>query len=361
MELLAKHKSTDTVAALAGLGLLYLAGIALIQTAPDAAAREALAAYAFPIDCMAVLPALFYLLVIRRHALSPLFVLPVMWAGGALASFFAQGSDTAVLAALGCGALAVEAIIAAREIARFARALKAARRESDDSLVWFAAPFMQMTKNARASRLAANELAMLYYALFSWKRRSPASQGDTFSYCKNSGYTALIAGMMLVIPVETLVVHLLVSQWSETAAWVLTIGSLYATLWLVADCRASMLRPIVFDEDVLKIRSGLRFSADIPLERITAYEKGAPAADKRSIVNLGMMGTADGWLVLDAPLAVETAFGGTREIEAIGIAVDDKARFARVVANRCRHRSQQDADDAPPRLRRECDGAISNP
>ena len=100
--------------------------------------------------------------------------------------------------------------------------------------------------------------------------------------------------MMLVIPVETLVVHLLVSQWSDVAAWVLTAGSLYATLWLVADCRASVLRPIAFKGSVLEIRSGMRFSADIPLERVAAYEKKAPKADNKRIVNLGMMGTKDG-------------------------------------------------------------------
>lgn len=332
MEVTASRKTSFTAAAVAGLGLLYLAGVLAIQTAPSATTRTVLAAYAFPIDCMVVLPALFYLLVIRRHALSPAFVLPVMWAGGALASVFAQGSDTTVLAVLGFGALFVEALIAVREIARFARALRAARRKTDDAPAWFFAPFMQMMNNARAARLAGNELAMLYFALFSWKRRAPASQDSAFTYHKDSGYAAFIAGMMLVIPVETLVVHLLVSQWSDAAAWVLTAGSLYATLWLVADCRASALRPIVFEGSVLKIRSGMRFSADIPLERIAAYAKEAPLADKRRIVNLGMMGTVSGWLVFDGPVTVETAFGGAREIEAIGIAVDDKPRFARMVS-----------------------------
>ncbi|BDE95509.1 hypothetical protein [Raoultibacter timonensis] len=332
MKVTVSKKTFFTAAAVAGLALLYLAGILAIQAAPTAPTRAMLAAYAFPIDCMIVLPALFYLLVIRRYALSPLFALPVMWAGGALASFFAQGSDTAVLAVLGFGALVVEVAIAAREIARFARAFRAARRKTDDALAWFFAPFMQMTNNAKASRLAANEFAMLCFALFSWKRRAPASQDGAFTYHRDSGYAAFIAGMMLVIPVETLVVHLLVSQWSDVAAWVLTAGSLYATLWLVADCRASVLRPIAFKGSVLEIRSGMRFSADIPLERVAAYEEKAPKADKKRIVNLGMMGTASGWLVFDEPVTVETSFGGAREIEAIGIAVDDKARFARMMS-----------------------------
>ena len=83
---------------------------------------------------------------------------------------------------------------------------------------------------------------------------------------------------------------------------------------------------------MLEIRSGMRFSADIPLERVAAYEKKAPKADNKRIVNLGMMGTASGWLVFDEPVTVETSFGGAREIEAIGIAVDDKGRFYRMIS-----------------------------
>lgn len=331
MEHAVKTKRLATAVFLIGLGLLYLFGIVAIQAAPTAATREALTAFAFPFDCMVVLPTLFYLLVIRRHGFSPLLVLPVMWAGGALASHFAQGSDMTMLAALGIGALIVEAAIAVREIMRFVHVFREAKHASDDILIWFFAPFKQLVKNTRAARLAANEFAMLYYALFSWKRHTPESQDNTFSYHKDSGYAAFIAGMMLVIPVETLVIHLLVSQWNDVAAWILTIGSLYATLWLVADCRASMIRPIVIDKDMLKIRSGMRFSANIPLERVAALAKEAPSTDKKRLVDLGMMGGASVWIVFDGPLVVETAFGSPKEIETIGVAVDDKTRFARLL------------------------------
>ncbi|MEG0758498.1 MAG: hypothetical protein RR505_08820, partial [Raoultibacter sp.] len=113
-----RKKRVVTVGFLAGLLALYVVGIATITLAPAAPTREVLVGYAYPLDCMVVLPALFYLLVIRRHGLSPLFVLPVMWAGAVLASFFAQGSNMTLIAVLGVGALLVEITIAVREMSK---------------------------------------------------------------------------------------------------------------------------------------------------------------------------------------------------------------------------------------------------
>ncbi|WP_139652063.1 hypothetical protein [Raoultibacter phocaeensis] len=312
---------------LLGLGSLYLIGIAAVCATPSHAVHRVLAGYALPIDCMLVLPTLFYLAVVRRNNLSPLLVLPVMWAGGALAAFFARGFDRTVIIGLGACALAVEIAIAIHEIVRFAVLFRTARSASDDVRDWFFAPLEQMTRSTRAATLAANELVMLYYALLAWGRAARKAPGESFSYHKNSGYSAFMAGMMLVVPVEIVVVHLLVSHFNATAAWLLTALSLYAVLWLIADCRASVLRPIIIGEKVLEIRSGLRFSADIPLEAIASLDHTPPHDEKKRLVDLGMMGCERIWLVFAAPLEVATAIGGFKEVDAIGISVDERARF----------------------------------
>lgn len=342
----AKKNAVVTASSLASLVALYATGIIAVNAAPTPALREMLVGWALPLDCMVILPALFYVLVIRRHRLSPVFVLPVLWAGAALASIFARESDMTLIAALGTLALVVEVLIAAREIMRFAKAFREARRASDEAIEWFFAPLLQMTRSERASSLAANELAMFYYALFSWKQQSKADCSEAFSYHKDSGYIALLAGMMLVVPVETIVVHMLVSQFSDVAAWILTISSIYLVLWLVADCRASVLRPILVDEAVVKIRSGMRFSADIPLASIASYTHEAPALGKARLINLGAMGNASGWIVFSEPVEVRTAFGGTKRIEAVGVAVDDKNRFKAMLDERL---SQQELPSPAPR------------
>ncbi|MEG0375869.1 MAG: hypothetical protein RR547_07030 [Raoultibacter sp.] len=325
-----RKKRVVTVGFLAGLLALYVVGIATITLAPAAPTREVLVGYAYPLDCMVVLPALFYLLVIRRHGLSPLFVLPVMWAGAVLASFFAQGSNMTLIAVLGVGALLVEITIAVREMSKAVKSFMQAKRCSSDAEDWFFAPLMQMTGNRRASKLASNELTMFYYVFFSWKHPETSTQGETFTYHKDSGYTAAIAGMMLAIPVEMVVMHMLIAQWNDVAAWILTATSLYAIIWLIADCRASVLKPIVIEGGMLKIRSGMRIKADIPLSSVASYQREAPKGDTKRQMNLGVMGSASGWIIFAEPVVIETAFGGTKEIDALGVAVDDRARFARV-------------------------------
>lgn len=331
MSALASRKSLVTLATIACLALLYLFGAAAIDNAPTTAVKDVLAGYAYPFDCMVVLPALFYLLVIRRNGLSPLFVLPVMWAGAALAAFFARESDTAAIALFGALAVAAEITIATREIVRFAQAVVAAKKTSSEAHAWFYPPLVQMTKNPRVSKLAANEFAMIYYALFSWRRTAP-SDDASFSYHKTGGYSSFIVGMMLVIPIEMLVMHMLVSQFSHLAAWALTLASAYAVLWIIADCRASILCPISLNGSVLQVRSGMRFSADVPLDAVTAFAARVPGEiDKAKSVNLGMMGDPSGWLVLSKPMEVRTFFGSRKTVEAIGIAVDDKARFSQLL------------------------------
>lgn len=324
------RNSAPNAIALACLALLYLFGAAAIALAPNATARAALADYAFPLDCMVVLPALFYFAIVKRNGLSPLFVLPIMWAGAALATFFAQNEALPAIAVLACAALAAEAVIAIREITRFAKAVQTARKTSEEAHAWFLPPLMRMTKNARISKLAANEFAVLYYALFSWRRATPS--GDTlFSYHKSSGYSSFVAGMMLVIPIEMTVMHLLVSQWNAAAAWALTLASVYAALWIIADCRASILNPIAVKNDVVQIRSGMRFSADVPLDAVAAFVERAPETDKAKLIDLGVMGNPSGWLVFAKPVRIETFFGTEKTVEAIGIAVDGKARFSHLI------------------------------
>lgn len=73
-----------------------------------------------------------------------------------------------------------------------------------------------------------------------------------------------------IIVFEGVFVHLLVSQWSHVAAWVLTIADLWLLALIWADCRASVLQPVILLDDRLRVRYGLRIQADIPLSSIAS-------------------------------------------------------------------------------------------
>ena len=69
--------------AIALLACLALYGIdlACMATVP-ATGFDFASGFAMPFDLMVFVPAVFYLLVVRRYRLSPLLVLPVIWLGG---------------------------------------------------------------------------------------------------------------------------------------------------------------------------------------------------------------------------------------------------------------------------------------
>ena len=57
-------------------------------------------------------------------------------------------------------------------------------------------------------------------------------------------------------------------------AWTLTLSSLWGVLWFLGDYQALRLRRSVLEDGVLRLRVGLRASADVPLEDIACVRCG---------------------------------------------------------------------------------------
>ena len=104
--------------AIALLACLALYGIdlACMATVP-ATGFDFASGFAVPFDLMVFVPAVFYLLVVRRYRLSPLLVLPVIWLGGLVSLQFAAPGKPSLLAPLGLCAVGVELGIAAHLLA----------------------------------------------------------------------------------------------------------------------------------------------------------------------------------------------------------------------------------------------------
>ena len=147
--------------AIALLACLALYGIdlACMATVP-AAGFDFASGFAVPFDLMVFVPAVFYLLVVRRYRLSPLLVLPVIWLGGLVSLQFAAPGKPSLLAPLGLCAVGVELGIAAREVLRLVRRFRTAKASSDNPLDWFSDAFSALARNERVARMAALECVM---------------------------------------------------------------------------------------------------------------------------------------------------------------------------------------------------------
>jgi hypothetical protein len=130
--------------------------------------------------------------------------------------------------------------------------------------------------------------------------------------------------------VEGLAVHVLLLKWSALAAWIFTISTAYAALWLIADYRATVLRPILISAETLWIRAGFRCTMKVPLGRIAGVSRTKPEFGKES-VNLTMLGTPTHWVTLSEPMLAEGPYGVRRRVRAVGIEPDLAGEFERVL------------------------------
>ena len=130
--------------------------------------------------------------------------------------------------------------------------------------------------------------------------------------------------------------HLLVAQWSTIAACLLTATSLYALLWLAAAARASVLNPLLVDDETLTVRWAAFVCEDVPLRLVTGVGAAAPDVPKRERLDLSVMGAPPCWIELSEPLEVRTLAGTRRPVRAINVSPDNAAAFKRLVGARLR-------------------------
>lgn len=157
----------------------------------------------------------------------------------------------------------------------------------------------------------------------------------TFSYHRKSLYPLLWGAFLFGSVLEMVVLHLLLQQWNETVAWVLTGLSIYGILWIVGDLNAARLHPIVLDGDTLHLRVGLRWRATIALEDITSISRPAMRDSKKpGYLGFTLAGEPQMVLELARPVTAHGFFGLTREVSRVGLFVDDQAAFRAALAER---------------------------
>ena len=178
------------------------------------------------------------------------------------------------------------------------------------------------------------EIAVLYYAFGAWRAR-PHAPADTlaFTHHRRSGHAGIVLVFLLVMSVEGFAVHVLLLQWSALVAWIFTIGTAYGALWLIADYRATVLRPILVSDEGIMIRAGFRCTVHVPHGRIAEVGRRKPAAGKE-IVNLTLLGKPTFWLTLSEPMLALSPYGFRRLVSAVGIQPDMAEDFERVLAPR---------------------------
>lgn len=182
-------------------------------------------------------------------------------------------------------------------------------------------------------RPLATEIAVIYYGCIRW--RSPVLSDTEFSYHRNSGTPVLMLAFILIIGIETFVLHSLIARWSEPAAWILTALSCYTALQVLGFAKSLAQRPIAIRDKILDLRYGILNEASIPLkeiERITLSSGELP--DDKSVQKLSPLGTLESHNVI-ITLTKEHTFTGLygiqRQSKAIAFYLDDPVSFQNTI------------------------------
>ncbi|MCH2043780.1 MAG: hypothetical protein MK212_06525 [Saprospiraceae bacterium] len=172
------------------------------------------------------------------------------------------------------------------------------------------------------ARLFSTEIAVVYYALFKWKKR--ALKENEFSYHKKSGTPALLGAMIFIVAVETFVLHILLESWNPIMAWVLSGLSIYTLLQILGFAKALGQRPIQINNEYLYLNYGILAEAKIPLEAIISIE--LIENDEKRGVQLSPLGdfeTANLMIQLNEEITVHKLYRKQEKTNIIRFFADD--------------------------------------
>jgi hypothetical protein len=304
-----------------GLPGVVLAG----AIAASRMAEERVVAAAVALDLTITAPALVYLLLVRTGRVRWTVLLPVTVLGYALAAATIPEAHQSVLTPFRALAILAEIGLVTYLVLAARKALAGLPGGEAD----IATRFRLAAERALPSRVAAGvlttEAMLLYYAL-RWRRE--ARDDGAFTVHREVAWLPLLFALGMALLAETVAIHFLVRQWNATAAWVLTGLSLYALLWLVGDTRALVSRPIRVTATHLRFRFGMRWEADIPLDRI-AEVCALPASDdttsREQRLTAVLLGEPNLRLRLKEPVEVPGLYGWRKKAVEVRLRVDNVA------------------------------------
>jgi hypothetical protein len=310
------------------------------------AVRPGLISGAVTFDFIVSVPFLYWWFMVRKTRWPAVSILPVLVLCLLIASLLLPAGHRqplrlaqylvvfAELAAV--AAVTAKAVGAARAYRSRVRAVGG----DDDPVELLRFSLRQALPVKRVADVVADELALLYYALFSWRRVPPRADEVAFSYHRESGYGSLLLAFTFVAVLELVGAHFLVSAWwGRGAAWVLTGLSLYGLVWLLGFYQAVRLRPVTVGSDSLWVRVGLRWSIRLPFSQVEGVlepASGQPLPKGADYLQAVTLGEPQFIIKLREPLTAGGLYGTSRRVRAVGVAVDDATAFKNVLVARMR-------------------------
>lgn len=250
------------------LFLIFLAKSPLFLNNPDQLA------IGITLDLVLIVPLVWWLL-IRKTKIPATTVVPVAVIGSFIAAWALPAAQQGLLNNIQHIVIPLAELFVLGfviwKVTQIRRAIK--RKGGENTDMWLTLnKALQEVLPGRVGRIFASEMAVFYYGLFAWGRLSP--KGASYSYHEKSANRALLLTLLLVVLIETVVLHLLLAESYPVLAWVLFGLSMYSGLMIIALARAMSKRPILIDSEakVLYLRYSFFIEAAVDIRAIGSVE-----------------------------------------------------------------------------------------
>ncbi len=309
-----------------------------IATRVEASPRPGMLSIAITIDLMVGVPLLYYLLLVRKKFLPLSSIVPVCILTLLAIRFILPTSEHSFLRFSEFLIPAIELSVAGLvlfKLRHIIRDVRTARREFLYFTDALRAGIRRSIKSDFVAAVVATEASMLYLVFAGWFARFRTSRQGASAYSYHRKISYLFWALVALVVVETGGVHLVISIWTQTGAWVFTAISAYSILWLVGHFHAARLQPIIVDHSYIHLRTGLIWRARMPLSDVAEVRKRMRSdSELDGYVNVAMMGSPDIVVALKEVVEIESLFARKREATLVGIGVDEPEKLLEDLQNR---------------------------
>ncbi len=267
-----------------GIPFLAILFLVLLSKSSIFLANSDVFSLAISLDLLLVVPIIYYIL-IRKTEISKTTVIAVMVIGLLIGSYFLPEEKQTYLKLFKTWALPIiEVSILTYVIIKVRSAIAKYKNLTDKSPDFFTT-LKNISNEILPKKLVmpfATEIAVLYYGFMNW--RNPKLKENEFTYHKNSGTIALLGAFILIIGGETIAFHFLLALWSTTAAWILTILSIYTAIQVFGFAKSLSKRPSSINQDILSLKYGILNEVEISFTDIDNIELSKKPLDEKDVL-----------------------------------------------------------------------------
>jgi hypothetical protein len=287
--------------------------------------------FAITADLLLIVP-LVYFLLIRKSEIPNTKVIPVMIIGLLIGSYFLPQESQTYLSIFKTWALPVIeisiltfVIIKVRSAIRKYKGLKGS---TPDFFIALKSTCYEILPKKLVLPFAT-EVAVFYYGFINWKTRE--INDNEFTYHKKSGTPALFYAFILIIGVETIAIHFLLTRWSFIAAWILTALSIYTAIQVFGFAKSLTQRPIAINQDSLTLKYGILNEVEIPFSDIGKVELSRKSLEKNELTKtlspLGELESHNVIIHLKKENQLVGLYGMKKKFQVLGLHIDEPKYF----------------------------------